>query len=243
MTVEVGPIISFLAQRIVLAPSQVDPPSPLARGTPVKRFREGLLTEATFRAEMAALGWSPTDIDRSLVQARLERAFDDFQDRLAALEDAYNKDIITLAELQVQLLALIPDQAKALVVLDRMDFAKRPKPKPLAAPEVPTLTVGRLLAAFKAGVLAEPGLRSELAERGYEPVDIDIMLATEAARLPKPKAPALRQLSLGDLRAMLATGILTPEEFRAELLGRGYSPEDADNLLALELSRIMARAA
>lgn len=240
---EVGPIIAFLSQKIVLAPSQVEVPAPLARGTPVKRFREGLLTEATFRGEMATLGWSPIDIERSLVQAQLERAFDDFQDRLNTLEDAFNKDLVTFEDLKVRLLELIPDQAKALVVLDRMDFAKRPKPKPVAPEEPPTLTVGRLLAAFKAGVLPEPGLRSELAERGYTPEDIDIMIATETARLPKPKAPALRLISLGDLKAMLALGVLTPEEFRAELIERKYSPEDADALLGLELIKAQARAA
>ena len=68
------------------------------------------------------------------------------------------------------------------------------------------------------------------------------MIATETARLPKPKAPALRQVSLGDLKAMLALGLLSPEEFRAELIERGYTPEDADALLGLELARIMARA-
>lgn len=241
MAAEVGPVIAFLAQRIVTAPPELEAPRPTARATPVKRFREGLILEPQFRQEETDLGWSKTDIDRTLVQAKLERAFDDFTDRLNTLEEAFNKDLLTFAEFKFQVQGLIVDPAKALLVVELADFRKRPKPKALTPEEPPTLTVGRLLAAFKAGVLPEPGLRAELAERGYEPVDIDIMIATETARLPKPKAPALRTVSLGDLKAMLAVGILTPQEFLAELLGRGYSQEDADNLLALELSRIMAR--
>ena len=241
MAVEVGPIISFLALRIVLAPSEVDVPRPTARATPVKRFREGLITEVTFRLELRSLGWTDPEIDRSLVQARLERDFDDFQDRLAALEDAFNKDLITFAEMKAQLLALIPDPAKALIVVDRLDFAKRPKPKPLTPEEPPTLTVGRLLAAFKAGIFTREALGEELAERGYSPADVELMIRTEEARLPKPKEAARKLLALGDLRAMFDLGVLTEEEFRTELISRTYTPEDAERIVNLQLARQRAR--
>ena len=241
MAVEVGPVISFLAQRIVPAPPQVEVPGPTARTTPIKRYREGLLTEASFRAEMASLGWSPTDIDRSLVQARLERDFDNFQDRLAIIKDQFAKDILSFAEMKVQVLALIPDQAKALLTVDLLDFEKRPKPKAVAPEEAPTLTVAKLLSAFAAGVLAEPALRAELAERGFTPEDINLLVAIERARLPKPKPPTMKTLSLSELRAMLSLGIITPQEFSSELLERGYSSEDTERLLTLELSRLLAR--
>ena len=242
MAVEIGPIISFLSQRIILAPPEVEAPKPIPTGVTLRRFREGLLTEAIFRAELASQGRLPVEIDRLLTQALLERAFDDFQDRLNALEEAFNKEVLTFEEFKYQVLQLIPDQAKALLVVDLAELKKRPKPKPITPEEPPTLTVGRLLAAFKAGVLPEPQLRSELTQRDYSPEDIDIMIATETARLPKPKAPALRLISLGDLKAMLALGVLSPEEFRAELIERKYSPEDADALLGLELIKAQARA-
>lgn len=241
MAVEVGPIISFLAQRIVVAPPEVEAPRPTARATPVKRYREGLLTEPAFRAEMMSLGWGAQDIERSLVQAKLERDFDIFQDRLRRLEEAFQKDIITYEEMKSQVLALVPDQPKALILVDLFDFSKRPKPKLLTPEEPPTLTVAKLLSAFAAGILSEPALRSELTERGFTPEDTSLLVATEKARLPKPKPPTMKTLSLAELRAMLSLGIISPEEFLAELLERQYSQEDASNLLALEMARITAR--
>lgn len=242
MAAEIGPVLSFLLQRIVPTPFQVEAPRPTARSTPLKRFREGLSTETTFRAEMAWLGWSAPDIERSLIQARLEREFDDFQDRLNTLEEAYNKDFITFAEMKLQVLTLIPDQAKALLVVDLLDFKKRPKPKPLTPPEVPTLTVGKLLSAFAALVLPEAELRAELARRLFSPEDIDLLVATEIANLPKPKPAERAKLTLADLRALLALGILTPEEFLTELIARKYSQQDAEALMALEMSKALARA-
>lgn len=241
MAVEIGPVISFLAQRIIAAPPEVEVPRAFGRGTPIRRFREGLITEAAFRQELQDLGYPPQEVERALELAALERDYDLFQDRLRVVQEAFEKDIISFEEMKVQVLALVPDEPKALTLVDLYDFRKRPKPKALTPEEPPTLTVGRLLAAFRAGVLGEPGLRSELAERGFSAEDIDIMIAVETARLPKPKPAQLRALSLGDLRAMLALGVITPEEFRAELLERAYSPEDADRLMALELSRIIAR--
>ena len=239
---EIGPVLSFLSQRIVAAPPELEAPRPTARSTPVKRFREGLLTETAFRAEMASLGWAALDIERSLVQARLERDFDDFQDRLNILEQAFNKDELTFEEMRFQVLELIPDQAKALLVVDLLDFKKRPKPKPLTPEQPPTLTVSRLLAGFRAGVLTREALGAELAERGFLLEDIDTMIAIEEAKLKPPAAPARKRLTLAELKALLALGLLSPEDFLEELLSRNYTPEDAANLLALEQAKALTRA-
>jgi len=243
MSVDVRQAISLISQRIVLAPAQVEVPSPFGRGTVEKRFREGLITEAQFRQEMQSLGYIGATIDRSLVLAKLEHQFDNFSDKLDALGVAYDKDIITYAEIKVQLLELISDQEKALLILELLDYKKRPAPKAVTPEKTPTLTVSQLLAAFVAGTLTEPLLRSELAERGYSEEDIVLLVSTEAARLAKPTTTQRKLLTLAQLNAMLAAGILTIDEFVAELLARNYSEEDAARLLGLEMIKINARAA
>ncbi|MDP2955465.1 MAG: hypothetical protein Q8N53_03520, partial [Longimicrobiales bacterium] len=102
--VDVAPILSFLARRIVGAPPTVEALGPTGRGTIVKRLREGLILEPQARRELAELGYSPLQADQALVLARLERESDDFADRLTALGEAYNKDIVTIEELKHQLL-------------------------------------------------------------------------------------------------------------------------------------------
>ena len=242
MAVNVGPVLSMLAQRIVAAPPELEPPRAAGRAIALTRFREGLTSPLGLRAELAALGYVGGDIDRALVEAALQRDFDIFGDRLRVLQAAFEKDILTYEELKVQLLELVPDQAKALVLLDLYDFSKRPKPKAVSGEEAPTLTVSRLLAGFKAGVITREALEAELERRGFSPEDTAVMIAIEEAKV-KPPAPAERkELTLAELKSMLALGLITPEDFLAELLERQYTQEDAENLLALEQSKALARA-
>jgi hypothetical protein len=241
MTVEVRQAISLISQRIVLAPAQVEAPSPFGRGTIEKRFREGLITEAQFRQEMQSLGYIGATIDRSLAIAKLEHEFDNFQDLLTAVETAYDKDIFTPAEAKHHVLMLVPDQGKALLLFNLMDWKKRPKPKALTPEEPPTLTVAKLLSAFSAGVLGEAQLRAELATRLYSPADIELLIATEIAHLPKPTAAQVKKLTLAELKAALAMGLMSPAEFTAELIRRKYSQSDAQLLLGMEMIKISER--
>jgi len=243
MAVDVRQAISLISQRIVLAPPSVSEISPSGKSTPQKRYREGLITEAQFGTEMTSLGYSAPAIEQALRQAKLEREFDLFSDHLDALQVAYDKDIITYEELKSQLLDLVPDQPKALQLLELWDYKKLPTPKAVTPEKVPTLTVSQILAAFVAGTLSEASLKAELAERGYSTEDIILLVSTEAARLAKPTTAQRKILTLAQLNAMLAAGIMTVDEFIAELLARNYSEEDAARLLGLEMIKINARAA
>ena len=241
MAVDISRALSLISQRIVFVPNQVEVPSPLGRSTAIKRFREGLTTEPLFRQELELLGYGPGEIERAFSLARLERQFDLFEDRLATLREAYEKDIISFAEMKHQVITLIPDTEKALILVELYDFRKRPMPKPLLPEEPQTLTVGRILAAYKAGVITEVVLRAEMKERLYSPEDIDILVATETARLPKPKIEKRKEIALGDLRALFDLGVLSPQEFKDELIERKFSDEDAALMVTLQQARQVAR--
>lgn len=243
MAADIAPLLSLLSQRLVPSPGQVSPPSPIGRGTVVRRFREGFILEVQARAELASLGYAPPDVERALVLAELERQYDITFDRLAVVREAYAKDIISHEDLKALLLELVPDQVKALVLLDLYDFRKRPRPRAVATAQAPTLTVARLTAAFRAGLLAREDLAQELAERGYSPADVDILVATEEARLEPPTTAQARQLTLGDLRAMYDLGVISAADFARHLRDRGFGVEDVDALLALQEARQTARTA
>jgi hypothetical protein len=242
MTVDVRQAISLVSQRIVLAPGQVEAPSPFGRGTVEKRFREGLITEAQFRTEMTGLGYIGATIDRSLAVAKLEHEFDNFQDRLTAIETALAQGAITLADAKLQILDLVPDQSKALLIYQIWVYKLTPKPKAVTPDEAPTLTVAKLLSAFSAGVLGESALRAELEARLYSPEDIGYLIAIEKAAVAKPKPIEQKLLTIAQLNAMLAAGIMTPAEFITQLLDRNYSQENAARLLGLEMIKINARS-
>lgn len=243
MTLErIGPILSRIAQRIVVAPPTVDPPSPRGGATSLRRFREGILVEAQLRRELATDGYGPADIERLVNQARLEREFDDFSDRLAVIEDAFNKDRLTDPEMEVQVRDLIVDPPKAALVVERLRFAKLPKPKAIEPPRIPTLTTAQVLAAWAAELLTLDQAREELLARNYSAFDAAVLLALQASRKPAPKPPVRKQLSTAELNAMLPLGLVTPEDYIAELISRGYTPNDAQALLGLQVARALARA-
>lgn len=243
MTLErVGPILARIALRIVEAPSQVDVPRPVGGSVSIRRFREGLLEEPGLRLELATDGYGPADIERLVHQAILEREFDDFSDRLSVIEDAYAKDVLTDPEMEVQVRELIVDAPKAAIVVERLRFAQLPKPAAPTPERVPTLTTAQVLAAWAAGLIPLERAVTELTERNYSEFDIAVLLALEQAKKPKPKAAAQKELSIAELNAMLPLGLVTAKEYIAELVSRGYTPDDALALLGLQAARALARA-
>jgi len=64
------------------------------RSTVIRRFKEGLITEAEFEQEMRLLGYTTDQIQRFLILARLEYDYDHAMDLLATAKDAYRKGLI-----------------------------------------------------------------------------------------------------------------------------------------------------
>lgn len=243
MAVDIGPVLSLVSQRIILAPSSVSDVTPAGKTTPQKRYREGMINEGQFRQEMTSLGYSGPAIDQALIQSTLERQYDLYTDKLAALQVGYDKDLINYDQLRVQVLEVVPDQPKALQLLELWDFRKRPAPKTVTPDKIPTLTVTQLLSAWKAGVLLEAELTAELLERNYSGEDAAILIATEIAKMEKPTAAKQKALTLTELKAALSWAMITPAEFLAELVSRGYSQEDAELIVGIEVNKILARSA
>ena len=102
------------------------------------------------------------------------------------------------------------------------------------SPDPATLTTAQLLAAWKAGVMTESALRSALAGRLYQPAAIDLLIATERAGIKPPTPKEQKTLTLSQLNALVARGLLTPVEYVAALRALGYSELDVQRLWTLE---------
>lgn len=243
MTVDISRVLSVISLAIVLAPPEVQAPGPIGRATAVKRYKEGLTNAQSLRAELLLLGYSQSQADQSLTQADLERDYDTWSDRIAALKAAYLDGRVPDEQLLALLLELVPDAVKSQALADLWLELKLPKVAAPKAAAIPTLSVAQLLAAYTAGVLTAAALAAELAERQYSPEDAALLVDTATARLPRPTQAEAAAIPLADLRALLALGKVTAAAFRAELVRRKYAPADADLMLGLEQARIAARIA
>jgi len=93
------------------------------RGTAIKRFREGMTSEAQLRNELKLLGYSDQWIDRLVVAARLERDYDFAQTVLSYVKTAFRKRLIDDARAEEILLAFGFTKEKIMLELSLVRLA------------------------------------------------------------------------------------------------------------------------
>lgn len=123
----VGRIISLVAQRVVTAPPEVQETRGVGKAVVIRRYKEGLILEPGAREELITLGYSLSEIEQTLVQARLEREYDIWADKVAALKSAYLKGYVLEGELLTELDELIPDTSHARAIAESWLFQKAKK--------------------------------------------------------------------------------------------------------------------
>jgi len=100
------------------------------RATVIRRYREGVIDEAGFRSEMETLGYTPPQIERFLVLARLEYDYDYAMDQLRIAQATYRVGLIGDEEF-LDWLSDIPigrERAEAYLLRERIRrFKKRPR--------------------------------------------------------------------------------------------------------------------
>ena len=243
MAVDIGPTLSLIARRIVPAETTVAEATPQGQATAIKRYKDGLDPLTQFLSNMQRLGYPGPRIMHAQDQAQMEREYDLWQLRQAAIKENYMDGRLSDEAMKSLVLGLFADQEIALATVELWRFIRAPKVEKAAPEKIPELSVAQLTAAFLANALTEAQLRAELAERRYTKADIDTLVATERDKLPKPTVAKQALLSLSDLRALFDLGQLTAAEFRAQLLPpyRDYTPQDADYLVRLQQARQRAK--
>jgi hypothetical protein len=104
-------------------------------------------------------------------------------------------------------------------------------------PAPPTLTLGQVERAVKLGLLTPADLRDYLASRGYDPSDVELLVALVVADVPDTRAaqqrrqqiaPALRTkgVSLAEFEDSVRRGLRTVDAYEALLVSQGYGDDD-----------------
>jgi SOS response regulatory protein OraA/RecX len=100
-------------------------------GVVIKRFKEGFINEAEARQELAMLGYTPAQIERLIILARLEYDYEFARDQLEIAREGYRAGVLTDEEF-LQFLAAIPigsEKASAYLALEQYRKMKRKTPK------------------------------------------------------------------------------------------------------------------
>jgi hypothetical protein len=164
---------------------------------------------------------------------------DAYRARLAAA--GYTDDDI---ELDTDLLLEIADVQESR--------AKAGAPAPSTAPR--GLTLDQLARAVKSGNATLDDYRARAAALGFGPDDIQTLsavledelvslTAARARRAAIDEAAGGKDLTLAQLEDSVKHGLLTVDDYRGELLARGYDPDETDLLSALLIDDLEAAAA
>lgn len=202
-------------------PPAVAVPPTLTLAQLTRAYKIGDITEQSLRERLAAMGYSPADVDALVSQIRYEPPVPAAQLTLDQLRTALQTGDRTEQEVRQELASrrFSPTDADLLIAQMR------------AAPPPPTaqLNIGQLRTAYQLGDLTEDVLRVELGNRGYKASDVSL-LVSQFRVAPPPPPPTLSVAQLGSL---YTHALATPQQVSAELVMRGYVQEDIDRILSI----------
>lgn len=149
------------------------------------RFLKGDLTSTEFSTELSTLGLSADIVTAAIKEANAHKLKKVSEDTTAthksltesAYSRAYKLGLLTLSAYKTKLASLKYDD-EDIALLVAMNEPSAP-----TAAELPTLTMGELKGAYRAGVLTENAIRTELASRLYTQEDINTIVATEKKKI------------------------------------------------------------
>lgn len=178
-----------------------------------------------------------------------------------SLDDAQTIELLFLSKVAT---AQQLKDARAKIAAERAEAAKRKaeadaaKRKQVQA-ELATkgVTLSQFERAVRAGVRSIDEYRAFLVAHGYTIDDAVLLTDVLAAQLDQAardqarreelkRAAAVRKVNLGDIEAAVKRGLVTLDQYRAQLAERGFAAEDVDllvNLLAAEIDDAAAAAA
>jgi len=181
-------------------------------------FKAGAISEAAARSQLADLEIPPLRIELLIRRWSQQRTVRTATLTMSQDLRLFKEGIINETQLRAFLTALgYQDPDLGLLV-------KLATPES-SAPEARELTKADLRAAFRAGLLPQPEVRTRLASQGYSPADADMLI-----QLWKP-TPVEADLTRADLHAALTTGVLRDDEVHAGLVRLGYDTEEAGTII------------
>ncbi len=209
--------------------------------TYLSQIEAGIKDKSTVLSLVLGLGYTAQEADLALQEAGETFQARRIEDRIKVAIESYIDKELTLEQLRARLLDLKISTDR---VNDEVELARlraQPTPRAPTPDEIPQLTTAQVLAAFRADLLTEAQVRAELAERLYQPADIDVIIAIERAKEPAPAAAKIKAATETQLKSFLAAGLISVDEFLDGLTRLGYDQLTARRILELEAIKAEAR--
>jgi len=154
--------------------------------------------------------------------------------------DEYVQDLIdagvSLENRSLELQLLDVEIGDAQAAAERRAQIEADRAAKEAATAEPTLTLAQTEHAVKLGVLAPDDLRSFLTTRGYDPADVETLVASVVAEIPDLRAATssaaadatkatAKGIDLPSLERAVLRGIRSVDDYRAELARAGFEAD------------------
>lgn len=156
-------------------------------GTLRAAFRADIITESILVEELLARRYPPEDIAVIVELEKLRKVPPKVPlAPLATIRQAYRDEILSEAEFRriLEDRDYPPGDVDVMVAVEK----RRLEEELAGMPEVVKVaSVGTLRAAFRAGILSEVDLRSELLARGYRRDDVELIISLEKTKMEEPE--------------------------------------------------------
>lgn len=203
-------------------------------------FIEGWISEDQLKADYEATPYNAGVRELRVERAKLRKGRELKRDLKTALTDRYIKGDLSETEFTQELSRLGITQDWIATEVERANAKKYTKVKEETALASKALTESTYSRSYRVGLIPEAEYRSKLVALKYSPEDIELLVELNTPEKPAPEE--LPTLTLGELKAAFRVGVLTENEFAAELDLRGYTPEDIRTIIETEKKKIKPAA-
>jgi len=199
-------------------------------------FISGWISETQLKADYEATPYNASIVAMRVERAKLRQDRKDREDLKAALLDRFIKGDLTETDFAKELSRLGLQQYRIAIEVVKANAKKLKTVKEETALTTKPLTEAKYSRAYKVGLISEEEYQSALAALKFSPEDIDLLVELNTPEKPAPEE--LPTLTLGELKAAYRVGVLTENEFAAELDFRRYSPEDITIIIETERAKV-----
>lgn len=203
-------------------------------------FIGGWISEDQLKSDYEATPYNAGIRQLRVEKAKLRRERTDKADLKAALNNRFLKGDLSPEEYKQELSRLGLTQDRITIETEKILAQKLKTVKEDTATASKALTETTYSRSYRVGLIPEAEYRAKLAALKYSPEDIELLVELNTPEKPAPEE--LPTLTLGELKAAFRVGVLTENEFAAELDLRGYTPEDIETLIATEKAKIKPKA-
>ncbi|MEM1574293.1 MAG: hypothetical protein QXY96_07455, partial [Candidatus Methanomethylicaceae archaeon] len=194
----------------------------LAKTDILNAFAEGILTEEQARNSLANIGYTNDAIDILLATAK-KKMMEVRRITASQVLAALRERTIDTKEAD-QLLAELGFTERDREILIKTELAKT-----VITPRLPTASM--ILSAYRFNVIDEATARSWLETLRYDKPTIDLLIATENARIAEIEERELKKQRFptsSQIGRAYVDGVITRDEMKKKLLELKYSEKDAE---------------